>query len=446
MLKRYYETLEAKRNVNYLYATDSSVKIQQIINGAITNFTTSLRYPIHRWYYYKEGFSPKLIENLVKDVSSKAKCVVIDPFCGGGTTPLVCMYQSIPSVGLEVNPFSSFLSKVKTRKYEEKDLKLFQNYIERMKCISGKPGIARPKISMIDKLFDSYILDELLLFKEFILSVPDNKIKDLLMFGWLAILEDLSNYRKAGNGLKLKSPLHRKILLDKFLQRPTIVRNKLMAQYRMMMEDLQKSIQNQDVIEPVIHDPSISALDMSSVIPENSVFMSIFSPTYANCFDYCEIYKVELWMGDFVKSYSDLKVLRQRSIRSHLNRELGNPTYHNSALEEIISYISDKKLWDKKIPLMLRGYFEDMYQVFKAHLSVLKDGGKIVVVVGNSAYGGVVIPTDLIFCEIAESIGFKVISIDVVRPEVTSSQQFKILKEKGINRYMRESVIYLEKS
>jgi hypothetical protein len=69
----------------------------------------------------------------------------------------------------------------------------------------------------------------------------------------------------------------------------------------------------------------------------------------------------------------------------------------------------------------------------------------MVVVVGNSAYGGVVIPTYLIFCEIAESIGFEVIRIDVVRPEVTSSQQFKILKEKGINRYMRESVIYFEK-
>jgi hypothetical protein len=445
MLKKYYETLEAKRNVNYLYVTNSSVKIQQIINGAVTNFTTSLRYPIHRWFYYKEGFSPILVENLVKNVTRKEECVVIDPFCGGGTTPLVCMYQGIPSIGLEVNPFSSFLSKVKTRKYGKKDLILFQKHVEKIKYASGKPGIDRPKISLIDRLFDPYILDELLLYKEYILSISDDKIRDLLLFGWLAILEDLSNYRKAGNGLKLKSSLRRRVFLDKFLQRPTVVRDKLMDQYKIMVEDLQKSIQNQDVIEPIIHDPSISALDINSVIPKNSVFMSVFSPTYANCFDYCEIYKVELWMGDFVKSYPDLRVLRQRSIRSHLNRELGNPTYRNSALEEILSYTYDKKLWDKKIPVMLRGYFEDMYQVFKAHLNILKERGKIVVVVGNSAYGGIVIPTDLIFCEIAESLGFKVIRVDVVRPEVTSSQQFKILKEKDINRYMRESVIFFEK-
>jgi DNA modification methylase len=444
MLKTYYETLEAKRNVNYLFPTSSSVNIQQIINGAITNFTTSLQYPIHRWYYYKEGFSPILVENLVKNIASK-ECIVIDPFCGGGTTPLVCMYKSIPSIGLEVNPFSSFLSKVKTRKYEKEDLISFQKHVEKIRNISGKPSIAGPKISLINKLFEPYILDELLLYKEYILSVSNDKIRDLLMFGWLAILEDLSNYRKAGNGLKLKSSLHRKVLLDKFLQRPTVVRDKLLAKYKIMLEDLRKSIQNQNISEPIIHDPSISALEMDSVIPEDSVFMSIFSPTYANCFDYCEIYKVELWMGDFVKSYSDLKILRQRSIRSHLNRELGNPTYRNHALEEILSHIHDKKLWDKKIPVMLRGYFEDMHQVFKAHLNVLKGGGKMVVVVGNSAYGGVVIPTDLIFCEIAESIGFEVIRIDVVRPEVTSSQQFKILKEKGINRYMRESVIYFEK-
>lgn len=446
MLKSLYKRLEAKRNVNYLYPTNCSVKIQQIINDALTNFTTSLRYPIHRWYYYKEGFSPILIENLVKNRNQEKEFTVIDPFCGGGTTPLVCMYRGILSIGLEVNPFSSFLAKVKTKRYVKKDLMTFQEHLEKIKHISGKPQIAPPKMSMIDRLFDPYILNELLLFKEYILNIPeDDKVRDLLMLGWLAVLEDLSNYRKAGNGLKQKSPTHRKIILDKFLQKPAIVRDKLIAQYRMMIEDLQESIGNQDAIEPIIHEPSISALDMKSVIPRNYVSMSVFSPTYANCFDYSEIYKVELWMGDFVKKYGDLKILRQRSLRSHLNMKLENPTYLNPTVEETLSHIFDEKLWHKKIPLMLRGYFEDMYNVFKAHMDILKEQGKMVVVVGNSAYGGVVIPTDLIFCEIAETLGFKSIRIDIVRPEVTSSQQFGILEKKGINRYMRESIIHFEK-
>jgi len=51
----------------------------------------------------------------------------------------------------------------------------------------------------------------------------------------------------------------------------------------------------------------------------------------------------------------------------------------------------------------------------------------------------------LIFCEIAESLGFETLHLDVVRPEVTSSQQFGKLVKKDINRYMRESIIYFEK-
>jgi hypothetical protein len=447
-LKVIYEELEKCKNVRYQYPTKGHVKIRQIIKTAPTNFTMALNYPIHRWYYYKEGFSPTLVEGLIEAKRYDKGFTVLDPFCGGGTTPVVCMLKGVPSIGLEVNPFSSFLTKVKTRLYTKEDIKSFQKHIDKIRTLRGKPSIDPPKMSMVNRLFESYILEGLLFYKEHIKNALDDgeKVRDLLMLGWLAILEDVSNYRKAGNGLKLKTPTHRKAILDRYLEEPAIIRQKLVNKYRTMLEDLRKTILIDNRIEPLIHDPSVSALNMKSVVPDDYVSVSIFSPTYANCFDYCEIYKVELWMGEFVKAYSDLKILRQRSLRSHLNMNLGNVSYHNPIVEEVLSGIPVEKLWDKRIPMMIRGYFDDMHSVFRTHMDILKERGKMVVVVANSAYGDVVIPTDLIFCEVAESVGFKTLYVDVIRPEVTSSQQFAKLEKRGINHFMRESILYFEKS
>ena len=73
----------------------------------------------------------------------------------------------------------------------------------------------------------------------------------------------------------------------------------------------------------------------------------------------------------------------------------------------------------------------------------LKKDGFCAIIVGNSCYGGTVIPTDLILAEYAEKIGFKIDQIDVCRYIIPSSQQYKeVLNEK---KFLRESVICLIK-
>ena len=67
-----------------------------------------------------------------------------------------------------------------------------------------------------------------------------------------------------------------------------------------------------------------SCLEINRKIKPNSISGCIFSPPYANCFDYTEIYKLELWFGEFVKNYSDLKQLKKSSLRSNLTGDLSN--------------------------------------------------------------------------------------------------------------------------
>src|ERR687892_456546 len=63
--------------------------------------------PIHRWFRYREGFSPALIARL--GLGQR----ILDPFCGSGSIMVGAAQQGRASVGIDVNPLAAFVSRVK---------------------------------------------------------------------------------------------------------------------------------------------------------------------------------------------------------------------------------------------------------------------------------------------------------------------------------------------
>ena len=212
-------------------------------------------------------------------------------------------------------------------------------------------------------------------------------------------------------------------------------------QLEVMKEDLLGI--NERVVEPVVINDSCLNMRKYEV---GEIDLSLFSPPYLNCFDFFEIYKTELWLGDFIKSYKDLRELRKKALISNLNADLevkkkdGN---RSAILDEIIFRLEKKRLWDVRIPKMVDGYFYQMDKVLKSIFRRTKKGGWCVMVVGNSAYGNLVIPTDILLAEIGKKVGFKVEEIIVARKNETSSQQQKKLGR--YLEYMRESIVMLRR-
>jgi len=168
----------------------------------LVNFSTNLDKPIHRWFDIKEGYSRDLIINLINRFDVRKKELILDPFCGSGTTLLAAKEKGIDGIGFEINPFLAFLTKVKLNNYTNKDilgLELAFKKIEKME--SKKSLISSPKLSISKKLFGPR-LKTILAIKEYISRVPKNQIKDLLNICFLSILEDCSTSKKDGNGLK----------------------------------------------------------------------------------------------------------------------------------------------------------------------------------------------------------------------------------------------------
>lgn len=431
-MKEYYDkfiALENKYGVIYPESENATY-------ASLLNYSDDLNKPFQRWYRYKEGFSIELVEKLIKEYSKNKKGIILDPFSGSGSTLLAANAMGYSGVGFEVNPFSFFLSKCKLEQYTKEIIEQFkEKYEEILKNAENVDNkYVLPKLSISKKVFEceieKYYMNICMLIE---LCDADEKIISLLKLGWLACLEPLCNYRKAGNGLKKKKYVKPRIItVDD-------AREMILKQYQNMYIDLLKC---KSVGDATVYNES--CLNMSKQIKPNSIEGIIFSPPYANCFDYTEIYKLELWFGKFVSEYSDLKKLRNISLHSHLNGDMNVEVQTKSEiLSKLLLELQKKELWSKKIPKMLQLYYDDMFKVLDESYKVLDDKGFCCIVVGNSAYGGIVFPADLILAEYAEKIGFKVDKIEADRYIITSSQQYEMTKE--TRKYLRESIICLVK-
>ena len=417
----------------------------RIVNGDLdsatytnveSNFTYSAGFARHRWFHYKEGFSPVLVERLLDECCLDRDSVVCDPFCGAGTTLAVAKARGMRSYGFEVNPFAAFITRVKTAGYTPGDMEEFQGLLAGLGEVDPAAPRPLPENEYLRRIFAPEMLTVQLNLRAHLNSLPEGRARELLYFAWLCTLEDCSLYRKAGNGLKKK--LHPPAYEEggAFPFALELVRRKAAS----MLEDYSPE---EGPLPELYND---SATTLKERLPRDSVDLVLFSPPYANCFDYTKIYYLELWFGGFVVSAGDQKAIRMRSLRSHCHatwpeRYTGFrlPPLH----DELLPLLRQQPLWTKRIPDMLSGYFADMEEVLRQVYGALREGGRCAIVVSNSAYAGIVVPTDAFLAEIAERLGFRVREIEVQRLIITSSQQYQ--KTQHLRRYLRESIVKLEK-
>lgn len=417
--------------------------------GNLVHFQNSKNTPVQRWFPYREGYSIKLVDTFIKELNIKKN--LFDPFCGSGTTLLSSRFNNLNSFGIDINPLSVLVSKAENTYYGKNEINLFSEVIYRIKNLKKTSEIYHTNFELSDKVFNDEILQVLLQLKNYIKHIDNEKIRDLVFLAWLAIIEDVSNIKKEGNGIKYKN---RKRTANGYLNikksdwekhnfpenKYQFVVDRLTRHLNLILTDLKTNYGLINKIPEIFHGDS---LNFDKYL-DSEIELTFFSPPYCNCFDYFEIHKVELWLGDFVKNKNEFKKLRNMGFRSNTNALLQKPIhYNNTTLEKLISLFDVNKLWHKRIPGVVRGYFDDFhYFLTKLYLKT-KTNGYVGIVVGNSAYTGVVIPTDLIISEIASEIGFNVKNIFVTRHLTTSSQQKKQLE--SLKEYLRESIILLQK-
>ncbi len=396
------------------------------------NFKQAKLFPRHRWYTYKEGFSPQIVEDFINRFTKNSKDVVFDPFGGIGTTVLQSSMLNYQSYSNDINPLSNYVALVKTDSYSKKDIAqlnlAFKNLLQTNLKLKSKPPINET----VTSYFTPETLDSILKIQNWISELKSNKVRNIFSLALLTILETLSTHKKDGNGVKKKKNINQVFTL-------TIIKELIGKQLDLFVFD----IENTSIIsKPVIqHQSSFEEYKLNQ-----KADIVITSPPYANCFDYSKVYLVELWFGGFFKNIIDQKIFRQASITSHVHfkwEKRHSDFGHELINNQIASYLVKQNLWDKKIPNMLVGYFSDMGKVLHELIPNLNKNASVGIVVGNSVYGGLPIATDILLAQIAMKLGYELVGIESYRTLTSSSQQLKIIREND-KKYLRESLIILK--
>jgi len=376
--------------------------------------------PFH-WYIYKHSFGSELFLEFCRMIRLPLGSCVFDPFCGGGTTLIQAKLSGYDSFGLDISPIAVFLTNTLVKKY---NWKKFEIYYEKLK----KQSIAEvniPDVAILSKSFSRSTL-------KYIFSVSNKisksrmKEKNLLLMALLRTLDDTSKCKKSGGFLRITENKRVSVMTFK-------------STFNQICDNIIGDLQN----IPYSNAYSKAFLGDARKLPnaiKDRRFHAIFtSPPYLNRHDYTRIYALELLTG-FIKNNNQLKKLRYKTLRSHVEakEQYSINNYKAPSILQIkIDKLKKKKLNNSQIVSTIEGYFEDMWLFLKEVKTILHPNAHIGLVVGNVRFEGVNIPVDTILAELGEIVGYKLLSINILRYKGNSSQQMKKYKR----RPSRESMI-----
>ncbi len=379
----------------------------------------------YNWYAFKHRFGSELVSNIFNLFELKENSCIFDPFCGGGTTLIKAKMDGYDSSGLDISPFSVFLSQVLTTKHDPKELKYALKKINH----DSTKKVEIPDVGILFKSFSDQTLRYIYSLRDSIISLNSPE-RDFFLLSLLSILNKVSKSKKSGGFLRITN--QRKV--SKYA-----TRNLFESESSRLMNSISLFNFAPVTSKAVLGDARNYPLEIKT-----KKFDAILtSPPYPNRHDYTRIYELELLVG-FIFDNNSLKSLRYDTLRSHVEARKKYESQGYAVpqlLEDRINILRHRKMNNSKIVSTLYGYFEDMYLSLKEMAQVVKNGGRIGLVVSNVRFSGVAMPVDEILGSIGEQVGLKLNAIYVLRYRGNSSQQ--MLEYKRVPN--RESLIVFQK-
>jgi len=402
--------------------------------------------PFYRWYPFVEGFSGNLVKSIVQELDYRP-ALCLDPFAGSGTTPLACQELGIKCISFEINPFLVDLMKVKL--YREYDLHFLEDAIDRFE-LNLKKSELMPDYPEIDTetLFEKDGLKKWIFHKEVawgifdvlneIENIPEDSNYHKLLFkiALASNLLSISNVFRNGKCLSYKPTWQ-----NNRLSRGDVHKRFISFCRGVILDDLHKMNRANQTVDNHSLCKKGDARELIKHLDNDSIELVVTSPPYLNSRDYTDIYRLELWVLGYLKSYADERELRKSTLRSHV--QIAWDTTEPPKIADLTTALNSlerhrDKFWNKSIPEMIRGYFADMNTMFGSLYQKLKQGSRIYLDVGNSSYYRISIETDSIIGQIAKDNGFQLDEIRIARYLRSSGQQD--------SAKLRESIIVLSKT
>lgn len=373
-------------------------------------FRDSSKAPLHSWFPYLEGYSPRFVERVRREYLLNAQRI-IEPFSGSGTTPIVLGQAGIACAFSEANPAMVFIATTKLavlRMTETARKKLARNLTALAFDLPQRVQVAAADESLRTSytrtfgesiFFDELALDALLRLRSINdeLVTKDRLLGDCFTVAILSSLIPSSRLKRAGD-LRYRTTKE----LAAGLPHPV---NQTCSRLIAQADDLAKC-------EPLKAESRFACAEASSLNKHVGEGWDgvITSPPYLNGTNYIRNARLELWYLRQLQENADLRLLRNRVITSGINDVHAETQWQpvTSGVERVVRAI-EANAYDTRIAKMVGGYFHDMAAVFASLGECIRPGGRLCIDIGDSIYNRVHVPTDDLLVEVAESMGYQTV-------------------------------------
>lgn len=409
---------------------------------------------VHDWFRFILSFPPHLVRRYVARFRITKEMTVLDPFCGTGTTLVECKKQGIRSVGVEANPFAYFASKTKANwnvdanGLEDHAAKVAGRALARL----HSQGIDDDKNLPLLKSNDQTNLNLLslspvqmkLLLKDSISPLPlhkalvllraienreDERFCDLEKLAFSkAVVFDISNLH-FGPEVGVRR--------DKRYSAPVV--SAWLKRVREIAEDL-RALDHGNFASAEVH--LADSRRIGQVLQPNSIHAVITSPPYPNEKDYTRTTRLESVLLGFMEDVDDLRTLKKQLVRSNTRGVYKGDdddllVSDHMEIQRIADAIEKRRIelgktsgFERLYSRLTKLYFGGMKRHFSELRSVLCDGALLAYVVGDQAsYLRIMIRTGQLLADIAKSLGYEVVDIQLFRTRRSTTTRKQLREE-----------------
>ena len=428
-------------------------------NGRINRLEAGDR-AFHDWYRFVLAFPPHLVRTYLQDFGLQPGQVVLDPFCGTGTTLIEAKLNGIDSVGLEANPFAQFASSVKTDWDVDPDAlvanaqEVAHDALQRLaaqgiddSCAGAvKTGNGQTGNGHLKRLDAE---TEKLLIKDSISTLPLHKTLVLLecltsrqserYYGHLslalanALVYSISNLRFGPE-----------VGVDKIKEDVPVIAAWLAAVDR-IAGDL-RLVTGLARPSSMVH--LADARQAGEVLAPESVHAVITSPPYPNEKDYTRTTRLESVLLGFIHNKAELRSFKQQLVRSNTRVVYKGDDddrwiEHHAGIQRIADEIEARRIelgktsgFERLYGRATRLYFGGMARHLAGLRNVLCPGAQLAYVVGDQAsYLRVMIRTGQLLAEIAQEFGYELVRIDLFRTRFATATKEQLREEVVVLRW-----------
>ncbi|MFH1012037.1 MAG: DNA methyltransferase [bacterium] len=409
----------------------------------------------HDWYRFILSFPPHLVRTYLEQFGADTRHTVLDPFCGTGTTLVECCKLGISTIGIEAVPMPYFATSVKVD-WVPQPARLLAHASEIAESAlvalerDGVPDIPYKNVSANGHHLRA--LPELqirLLLKDSISPLPLHKA--------LVLRDSIEDFRNdhyyRHERLALAKAIVASISNLRFgpevgvgqIKADTPVVATWLAEIRAMAKDLEQ-LQRLPIPRAIVH--SADSRDLLCLLPPNSIDFVITSPPYPNEKDYTRTTRLESVLLGLIQDRKSLQQLKRKLVRSNTrNVYKGDDddrwVEHFPKIQHIAKAIEKRRLelgktsgFERLYPKVTKLYFGGMARHLSDLRGVLRPEAQLAYVVGDQAsYLQVMIHTGQILAEIAESLGYEIVSIDLFRSRVATVTRHQLREEVVVLRW-----------